>query len=316
MAIGPIHIAWMRHLARKGGLPTARSVFDFGPQDVQVRRPIMAPLAQEVLGGGAQAYLDRLYAAGDMPSRTSQADFWSLLGAKRYESIDLDDDRATYKRDLNMPIADLPEFDVVTNFGTTEHVFNIGEALRTIHRVTAPGGMSLHAVPVFAFSHHGFYTVGPNLFIELCRANGYDLVDLTYMDNAFVRNEMLNEQGLDRYDLDDFPIRVEDMRDTQVFMTKTVELFYANLVAEDTRRLITALGAPPGAPRTAPYPSAAHPICFVFDLAFVAMRRPAERRDFVMPIQNAAGVPPLPAKMPDGEGDGPLAIIRRILKRP
>ncbi len=314
MAIGPIHIAWMRHIARKGGLPTARSVFDFGPQDVQVGREIMAPLAQELLGADAESYLNRLYSSGNVPERNSQKDFWSILGAKRYESIDLDDDRATYKRDLNMPITDLPEFDVVTNFGTTEHVFNIGEALRTIHRVTTPGGISLHAVPAFAFSHHGFYTVGPNLFIEICRANGYELVDLTYMDNAFVRNEMLNERGLDFYNFNDFPIRLEDMRDTQVFMTKTVELFHANLMAEDTRRLITSLGAPPGQPRAAAYPSAAHPICFVFDLVFVAMRRPTARRDFVMPIQNASGVPPLPTKTPDN--DGALSIIRRILKRP
>src|SRR5215467_10326298 len=150
MAIGAIHLAWMRRLADQGQFHDLHSVIDLGPQDVQLERHIL----DEGIGhlgsrDRVQKLLDKIYVNGRV-ARDSQPPFYSLFSLGPYASIDAVDERATYRLDLNLPVKSLPEFDVVTNFGTTEHVFNIGEAFRTIHNLTKPGGVSLHCVPCFA----------------------------------------------------------------------------------------------------------------------------------------------------------------------
>jgi len=293
LAIGAIHVAWLKDLVRRGEFRGGGSVIDLGPQDIQVERDFMA---RALRGLVEEATLERGLGAAfaaEGAKADGQAGFYQLFGLTGYQSIDSEDKRATYRLDLNQPVSGLPEHDVVTNFGTTEHVFNIGEAFRTIHNLTRPGGISLHCVPCFAFINHGFYGINPNLLVEMARANGYDLVDFSYFDNAFVRNAQLNRDGLDGFDLGKLPIGLADMENTQTFMIKVVDLFHRNLVAKATRREIAALGS--GKRRLAPigYPNRNYNICFVFDLIFFAMRRPSERLPFVMPMQDFAGVAPM-----------------------
>lgn len=293
MAIGAIHIAWLRHLARQGEFRGRGTVLDLGPQDIQVDRGFLMRALDRVVGGSTldRDLADMFTNGGFRPD--GQPAFYRLFGLSPYASIDASDTRATYRLDLNHAVSGLPEYDVVTNFGTTEHVFNIGEAFRTIHNLTRPGGMSLHCVPCFAFINHGFYGINPNMLVEMARANDYEIVDFSYFDNAFVRNAQLTRRGLDGFDINRLPIELADMENTQTFMTKVVDLFHHNLVARATRREIAALG--PTARRWAPvgYPSRKYNICFVFDLIFFAMRRPGKRLPFVMPMQDPAGVPPL-----------------------
>ena len=293
MAIGAIHVAWLRHLVRRGEFRGRGSVLDLGPQDIQVSRDFMA---RALRGLVEESVLERgLDAAfvGDAAKSDGQLGFYELFGLTGYASIDRDDQRATYRLDLNHPVGNLPEYDVVTNFGTTEHVFNVGEAFRTIHNLTCPGGMSLHCLPCFGFINHGFYGINPNVLVEMARANDYDIVDFSYFDNAFVRNAQLNRDGLEDFDIAALPVALADMENTQTFMIKVVDLFHRNLVARPTRREIAALGS--ARQRLAPfgYPNRAYNICFVFDLIFFAMRRPQQRLPFVMPVQDPAGVAPM-----------------------
>lgn len=293
MAIGAIHLVWMRHLAGRGCFRGLKSVIDLGPQDIQLDRRMLRDVMQGLTPSERlDELLDQVF-SGNAVASYAQIPFYSLFGLGPYASIDVEDKRATYRVDLNQPVTGLPEFDVVTNYGTTEHVFNIGEAFRTIHNLTRPGGVSLHCVPSFAFINHGFYGINPNALIEMIRANDYDLIDFSYCDNAFVRNVRLGNHGLDSFNLESLPVTLADMENTQTFMTKVVDLYHRNLLEAETREAISAVDP---ATRNLPpetYPSAKHHICFVFDLIFVAMRRPPERLPFVMPIQNASGVPPL-----------------------
>lgn len=249
-----------------------------------------------------EASLGALYPDGAV-SRTGQKAFYGLFGLTSYASLDIEDERASYRLDLNCAVDRLPEFDVVTNYGTLEHVFNIGQAFRTVHKLTRPGGLSLHCVPGFAFINHGFYSVNPNVLVEMARANGYDLVDFSYFDNAFVRNVRLGREGIDGFRLDELPIRLADMTRTQSFMTKVVELFHRNLNSIETRSELAALDPSLSAGPPEDYPSRRYHLCFVFDLVFVAMRRPIERSEFVMPLQNPSGVAPLTS--PAGTGPNP-----------
>jgi hypothetical protein len=42
MAIGAIHLAWMRRLAEPNCFQNLHSVIDLGPQDIQLDRPVLA----------------------------------------------------------------------------------------------------------------------------------------------------------------------------------------------------------------------------------------------------------------------------------
>jgi len=283
----------MKRVAERGGFRGQTTVIDFGPQDIQVSRPILEKLAHGLNPPEkARALLDSML-DGETVRRTAQKDFYTIFGLAEYSSLDSEDDRATYKVDLNHPAPQLPEFGIVTNFGTTEHVFNIGEAFKTIHNATRPGGISMHAIPSFAFINHGFYNIHPNAMVEMVRANKYEIVDFSYVDNTFCRNQYLSRAGIEAIDFDALPIQLSDMESTQTFMPKVVEVFYKNLMAPETQAAITEQGTLPGAGEVAPYPNRRYQISYVFDLLFIAMRRPSERLPFVMPMQDMAGVPPL-----------------------
>jgi SAM-dependent methyltransferase len=294
MAIGPIHLAWLKRVAQSGVFRGSKSVIDLGPQDIQISRPILAQAMRTVTPADRLAGLLAAIFDGESVRFTAQRDFYALFGLQEYASLDAQDERADYKLDLNVPVSDLPEFDVVTNFGTTEHVFNVGEAFKTIHELTRPGGVSLHAIPSFAFINHGFYNVHPNAIIEMARANGYELLNFSYVDNTFWRNQLLAAKGVDAIDFAALPIRLEDMENSQTFMAKVVATFYRNLTARETRKAISDLGELTGSGDSGSYPSGRFQIGYVFDLIFVALRRPQTRQPFVMPMQDPAGVRPLP----------------------
>jgi len=67
--------------------------------------------------------------------------FWEWLGFQ-YASIDIDGSPNSIPLDLNydmLPDWARKKFDVVTNFGTTEHIANQLNAFKIIHDLTAPG---------------------------------------------------------------------------------------------------------------------------------------------------------------------------------
>jgi SAM-dependent methyltransferase len=290
MAIGCVHTDWMFRLLDRKLLPSGASLIDLGPQDIQVPRPYLEACARRHLGPGGAAQVAAVY-NGDAARRDGQAPYYALFGVNEYRSADLDDDRATYKLDLNRTAEGLPRFDIVTDFGTAEHVYDIARVFESMHALLKPGGLAMHVVPAFAFPNHGFYTPNPNLFVEFARANNYRLVDFTYVDNMFVREKLAAERPPREFDFDALPIRLQDMENTQVFMTKVVRQFHANVTATETREILDAL-SPGGKPGEA-FPADRHHLCFVFDLIFVALAKPMREQKLRAPIQRMEGVAPL-----------------------
>lgn len=316
MAIGCIHSEWMFWLKRQGMFRPGSSLIDLGPQDIQVPLDYLKSLADREGDRDAAALVGAIYRDG-APRRDAQAAYYKLFGFDRYESADLEDDRATYKLDLNHAAAGLPKYDVVTDFGTMEHVYDIARVFETMHGLLHPGGLALHVVPAFAFPNHGFYTPNPNLFVEFARANGYRVVDFSYVDNMFVREKLAPERAGRPTDFAVLPIQRADMQDTQIFMTKVVRQFHRNILADDTRRALEML-----TPGGGPYPADRHHLCFVFDLLFVALAKPMDERPIVAPIQRMEGVAPLageklpPASMgPGAPSNGSRPLWRRLLGR-
>jgi hypothetical protein len=110
----------------------------------------------------------------------SSADMWRRL---RREIVTLDvvgSDMSVVKFDLNNDhvTANFKEhFDLVTNAGTTEHVFNQANCFTVIHDLTKVGGIISHAVPFAGFENHGLYKYPLKFFTRIAKANDYDCLD-------------------------------------------------------------------------------------------------------------------------------------------
>jgi Methyltransferase domain len=66
--------------------------------------------------------------------------------------------------------------NLVTNFGTSEHVIDQYQTFRTIHDLTKPGGLIYHDLPMGGFFYHGYFSYTPLFFNHLALANGYDVI--------------------------------------------------------------------------------------------------------------------------------------------
>ena len=183
MAITNIEYALLRRLRESGVIVDNPSVLEFGqsnwygdvPLDTlaeDIRKNIDSETeANELIGR-----LDHLSKGQPRNWLFGIADvFWrTFLGPHTYAAIDLHgiDDRA-HKLDLNEPVSLDQQFDIVCNFGTAEHVFNVYQVFKTMHELTKDGGWMLHGLPFQGWIDHGFYNFHPTFFFDLCEANTY-----------------------------------------------------------------------------------------------------------------------------------------------
>lgn len=72
------------------------------------------------------------------------------------------------------------KFDLVMNFGTTEHIINQLNCFKVIHEATKGGGYMFHQLPASGFSDHGYFTYTGRFFFDLAGHNEYELVDFFY----------------------------------------------------------------------------------------------------------------------------------------
>lgn len=174
MAISNLVSRWLDEIADKRVF-LDRDVLECGPQDISCDASAIEKISKKWKS-----------------EVTDAKSLYYAFGATGYRSIDLFDSRAEYRWDLNRRVDSFEKFGVVTNFGTAEHVFNIGMFFENVHRLTADGGYMLHILPVMGDVGHGFYNIHPVFYDRLAKANGYEIVDFRYVDNIGNRNEGAN----------------------------------------------------------------------------------------------------------------------------
>lgn len=127
-----------------------------------------------------------------------------------YTAFDIFPGYKTEIFDLNQ--SDLPEhhrerYDLVLNFGTTEHVLGQYNAFKVIHEATAVGGVVCHELPMTGHLDHGFYNYNPVLLLSLAEANGYEILRLSFsgaLAGESVGSELIRRYGeRDYFKLDD-----------------------------------------------------------------------------------------------------------------
>jgi hypothetical protein len=110
-------------------------------------------------------------------------DFWNWLGYE-YEAIDIDGARGALAMDLNF--ADAPPHlrggaQIVTNFGTTEHIANQYNAFRVMHDLATTGGLLMHTVPSQGQFNHGLINYNAKFFMALAKANDYQWLHFDFV---------------------------------------------------------------------------------------------------------------------------------------
>jgi SAM-dependent methyltransferase len=266
MAINTLQVAWFSRLAKKGILVPGQSVIEFSPQDILSSRQAVR---QYGLRHNPPDVVERLLEGifdGESVRPTGIPEFYRMFGATRYRSMDLIDARADWRLDFN-EVVRLPEqFTVATNFGTAEHVFNIGNVFHSIHDALRPGGVALHVLPAFGDVDHGFYNIHPTIYFDLAAANDYTIEDICYGDRWDIRNKALEADLNADFDFDSLPIRIEHMTKRPVLQRMVTERFVENYAHPDTKRFS---GGFPG---------------ILYDYCIVALRKNHDR-DFQSPAQ-------------------------------
>jgi len=109
-------------------------------------------------------------------------ELFEFFGFSEYKSIDGIEATNCYPIDLNKEITkkelDFLRSDLVTNFGTSEHVFNQGMVFRNIHELCKQDGLMAHALPISGHFQHGYFNYHPRLFQEMALANDYRIISM------------------------------------------------------------------------------------------------------------------------------------------
>lgn len=104
---------------------------------------------------------------------------FSLLGST-LDCVDIVASRGKERiLDLNLP-HQLGKYDLVIDAGTTEHCFNIGQAMLNAADAVRVGGRILHTPPL-TMLNHGFYCIQPTMLYDFYVQNGWEIEQMFVM---------------------------------------------------------------------------------------------------------------------------------------
>lgn len=231
MGISNVMVHWFERLHQKNAFGSMRSVLDLGPQDVVSTPAVLGNYLASIRGIHlSEDEVAREFNLGDSSKLVATRRFYAALGLEDYKSLDLGDKRADYLYDLNESIDLGRWFDVVTNFGTLEHVFSPVNVLITMHQHLPVGGLALHVLPTRGDYNHGFYNIHSVWFRDLAAANRYEIVDLVCVPDfgaqhvLLSKRERLGEPPPRRSKMIDIKAREDEHGDERFARTSTLRL--------------------------------------------------------------------------------------------
>lgn len=104
--------------------------------------------------------------------------YYKSLGME-YSCIDLSGENGALKIDLEKPQDFSGIYDLVTDFGTSEHIRNTYNVHKTIHDLTKPGGIIIRENPKTGnWPGHGFNYYTQEFYEKLAVACGYEILEI------------------------------------------------------------------------------------------------------------------------------------------
>ncbi len=193
MALGVSGVRINLELFIRGFYKGFESVFDMGAQDLLLDLEEFKGLL--ALAGINNYDVSEFSILAKSPSKRMGTEaFYKLLGFKKYLCCDLYEHVRTGMRwnaiqhDLNYPITDnslLGKYDLVTDYGNNEHVFNLTEAYRSLHNLCKVNGIIIIQQQVYG--GNGYYNFTPYYFEDMAAANEYQVIFSFYeFNNHFI----------------------------------------------------------------------------------------------------------------------------------
>jgi hypothetical protein len=123
----------------------------------------------------------RVAPCGTVPDEYRAADLSGILhnlGAREIHSLDLFDDRADLRYDMNQPVPDdaLERYGTLIDIGSLEHLFDTAQCLENCLRMVRPDGHYLLHTPVKGYLGHGLHTFNPDGLVDAFTENGFEVV--------------------------------------------------------------------------------------------------------------------------------------------
>jgi hypothetical protein len=127
-----------------------------------------------------------------VPDSFKQPDLGRILagyGISSVDVLDLFDERATYRFDMNQPVPDdlHGAYGTVIDIGSIEHVFDTRTCLENLFRMLKVGGHLLIHTPCNGYFGHGLHTFNPEAIRLAMEVNGFEIVYLAYSSKRGTR---------------------------------------------------------------------------------------------------------------------------------
>lgn len=182
MGLGPAAVKIYLELWQQGHFEGIRSMAEMGSQEIHLKKESFeALLGSAGLDNYRKENFRNLEFYPGAP-RVAAKYFYEALGVNNYACVDLNGDHQAVKIDLNEPLKDkslYAKFDLVTDHGTNEHVFNVAEAYRSMHRLAKPGGIL--SVIQAVYRGNGYYLFDQSFFEGIAAANNYRILFSSYV---------------------------------------------------------------------------------------------------------------------------------------
>lgn len=228
-----------------------KAVATVAPQITARTNPSVCELGNQTLKNSkARAEVYQQLGIAPATDLTSTRDWYLSIGFDQYLAIDVNTERHAVAMDLNVDIVQHysfdQQFDLVTNNGTGEHVFNQYMLFRNAHNLCKPGGFMIHVLPFYRWVDHGFFNYHPNLFPCLANQNSYDLLELwiassdtQYLHRLDVKNLSRNKGyrgklNLDSWDSDPMVAAVFHKLHDRPFETPIQNLYGGSNITDES----------------------------------------------------------------------------------
>lgn len=111
-------------------------------------------------------------------SQGMRSDFYFKQQDVHVTSIDWHGNNNVLKLDMNEVLEDKLQGDILTDFGTIEHVKNLYNGLVNCHNFTKENGIMIHVNPAETYTHHGYRYFTFEFWKEFAKACDYALINM------------------------------------------------------------------------------------------------------------------------------------------
>ncbi len=183
MGLGTGAVKLMLELNERGLLKDVSSVVEIGSQELHLTQAEFEKLV-EVAGISnyqSEQFANLKYWPAQSP-RCPAKNLYELLGARKYNCVDLNGELGSIPHDMNLPFDDASyyaKYDLVSDHGCNEHIFNVAEAYRTMHRLCKSGGILVNIQAVWR--GNGYYRFDASFFEGIAAANNYRILYSAYV---------------------------------------------------------------------------------------------------------------------------------------